>query len=179
MKNENYFRKLKTEKKSLFDKTESSKEGCFFPINGGIRTIPVTRDEKSRGIINIKTGYQVKLKLVLMDGNVGFGWVRQNALFRQKKWGFYFMTPEDSTTTSTIGVPSVPSLKAIPTIEVTDCSDDFRGQGDNQCIIAHGNDKHENTEKKEQEDAVVVPMIQKLIAECIHEIEVVEKLLVV
>ncbi|CAG2196448.1 unnamed protein product [Mytilus edulis] len=141
------------------------RKGCFFPINGGIRTNPVTRDEKSRGIINIKTGYQVKLKLALMDGNVGFGWVRQNAFFRGKTWGFYFLTSEDSTTSSTIGVPSVSSLKAIPTIEVTDCSDDFRGQGDNPCVIAQENDKHENTEKKEQEDAVVVPMIEKIIAE--------------
>ncbi|XP_063435276.1 uncharacterized protein LOC134716308 [Mytilus trossulus] len=144
--------KLMTEKKSLFENTESR--------------------------INIKTGYQVKLKLSLMEGQVGFGWCRQNALFRWKKWGFYFLTSENSTT-STVDVPSVPSLKAIPTIEITDCSDDFRGQGDNQCIIAHENDKHENTEKKEQEDAVVVPMIQKLIAECIHEIELVENILVV
>ncbi|CAG2200959.1 unnamed protein product [Mytilus edulis] len=179
MKNGNYFRKLKTEKKSLFEKKESGKEGCFFPINGGIRTNPVTRDEKSRGIINIKTGYQVKLKLSLMDGNVGFGWVRQNAFFRGKTWGFYFLTSEDSTTTSsTIGVSSVSSLKAIPTIEVTDCSDDFRGQGDNPCVIAQENDKHENTEKKEQEDAVVVPMIEKIIAECIHEIKLEENILV-
>ncbi|CAG2186813.1 unnamed protein product [Mytilus edulis] len=178
MKNGN-FRKSKTEKKSLFDKTERRKGGCFFPINGGIRTNPVTRDEKSNGIINIKTGYQVKLKLALMEGNIGFGWVRQNAFFRGKTWGFYFLTSEDSSTTSTIGVPSVSSLKAIPTIEVTDCSDDFRGQGDNPCVIAQENDKHENTEKKEQEDAVVVPMIEKIIAECIHEIKLEEKILVV
>ncbi|CAG2241285.1 unnamed protein product [Mytilus edulis] len=176
MINGNYFRKLKTEKKSLFDKTESRKEGCFFPIKGGIRTNPVTRDEKSRGIINIKAGYQVKLKLSLMDGNVGFDWIRQNAFFRSKKWGFYFLTSEDST--STIDVPSVSTLKAIPTIEVTDCFDDFREPGDNPCVIAQENDKHENTGKKEQEDAVVVPMIEKLIAECIHEIEMVEQILV-
>ncbi|CAG2224930.1 unnamed protein product [Mytilus edulis] len=147
MKNRNYSRKLKTEKTSLFGKTESRK------------------------------GYQVKLKLSLMDGHVGFGWCRQNALFRQKKWGFYFMTPEYSTTSSTIGVSSESSLKAI---EVTDCSDDFREQGDNPCVVPpQETDKHENLEKKEQEDVVVVPMIEKLIAECIHEIELVEKILVV
>ncbi|XP_076100967.1 uncharacterized protein LOC143070625 [Mytilus galloprovincialis] len=111
MKNRNYFRKSKTEKKSLFDKTERRKGGCFFPINGGIRTNPVSPDEKSNGIINIKTGYQVKLKLALMEGNIGFGWVRQNAFFRGKTWGFYFLTSEDSPTTSTIGVPSVSPSK--------------------------------------------------------------------
>ncbi|VDI84221.1 Hypothetical predicted protein [Mytilus galloprovincialis] len=179
MNNGNYFRKIKTEKKSLFEKTESGKEGCFFPINGGIRTNPVTRDQKSRGIINIRTGYQVKLKLSLMEGNVGFGWVRQNAFFRRKTWGFYFLTSEDATTTSTKGLPSVSSLKAISTIEVTDCSDDYKGQGDNPCVVAQENDKHENTEKKEQEDAVVVPMIEKIIAECIHEFKLEEKILVV
>ncbi|XP_071168273.1 uncharacterized protein [Mytilus edulis] len=146
MKKGNYFRKLKTEKKSLFEKTEIGKEGCFFPINGGIRTNPVTSDEKSRGIINIKSGYQVKLKLSLMEGNVGFGWVRQNAFFKRKTWGFYFLTSEDATTTSTKGVTSV--LKAFPTTEVTDCSDDFRGQGDNPGVVAQENDKDENTEKK-------------------------------
>ncbi|XP_063431267.1 uncharacterized protein LOC134713917 [Mytilus trossulus] len=165
--------------KSLFNKTESGKEGCFFPINGGIRINPVTRGEKRRGIINIKTGYQVKLKLSLMEGNIGFGWVRQNLFFRGKTWGFYFLTSEDSPTTSTIGVPSVLSIKAIPTIEVTDCSDDYRGQGDNPCVIVQENDKHENSEKKEQEDAVVVPMIEKLIAECIDEIELEENILLV
>ncbi|CAG2240636.1 unnamed protein product [Mytilus edulis] len=149
MKKGNYFRKLKTEKKSLFEKTESRK------------------------------GYQVKLKLSLMEGNVGFGWVRQNSFFRRKTWGFYFLTSEDATTTSTKGVPSVSSLKAFPTIEVTDCSDDYRGQGDNPCVVAQENDKHENTEKKEQEDAVVVPMIEKIIAECIHEIKLEENILVV
>ncbi|XP_076103357.1 uncharacterized protein LOC143072351 [Mytilus galloprovincialis] len=113
---------------------ERRKEGCFFPINGRIRTNPVRRDEERRGIINIKIGYQVKLKLSLMDGNVGFCWVRQNSFFRGKTWGFYFLTPEDPTTTSTIGVPSVSSLKAIPTIEVTDCSDDNRRQGDNHVL---------------------------------------------
>ncbi|XP_071168033.1 uncharacterized protein [Mytilus edulis] len=147
MKNGNYFRNLKTEKKSLFEKTESCK------------------------------GYQVKLKLSLMEGNVGFGWVRQNAFFRRKTWGFYFLTSEDATTTSTKGVTSV--HKAFPTTEVTDCSDDYREQGDNPCVVAQENDKHENTEKKEQEDAVVVPMIEKIIAECIHEIELEEKILVV
>ncbi|VDH89750.1 Hypothetical predicted protein [Mytilus galloprovincialis] len=177
MNNGNYFRKLKTEKKSLFEKTESGKEGCFFPINGRIRTNPVTRDEKSRGIINIKTGYQVKLKLSLMNRKIGFGWVRQNAFFRGKTWGFYFLTSEDSTTTSTIDVPSVSSLKANPTIEVTDCSEDYRGQGDNRCVVAQENHKHENTEKKEQEDAIVVPIIKKLIAECIHDIFLEENIL--
>ncbi|CAG2256742.1 unnamed protein product [Mytilus edulis] len=161
MKNGNYFRNLKTKKKSLLEKTESRKEGCFFPINGGIRTNPVPCDEKSRGIINIKTG------------NVGFGWVRQNAFFRRKTWGFYFLTSKDATTTSTKGVTSV--LKAFPTTEITDCSDDYRGQGDNPCVVALENDKHENTEKKEQEDAVVVPMIEKIIDECIHEIKLEEK----
>ncbi|XP_071171654.1 uncharacterized protein [Mytilus edulis] len=179
MINGNYFRKSKTEKKSLFDKTESRKEGCFFPINGGIRSNPVIRDEKSRGIINIKAGYQVKIKLSLMNEKIGFGWVRQNALFRRKTWGFYFLTSEDSTTTSTIDVPSVTSLKAISTIEVIDCSDDFRGQGDNPCIIAQENDKQEDTEKKEQEDVVLVPMIKKIIAECIQEIKLEENILVV
>ncbi|VDI07670.1 Hypothetical predicted protein [Mytilus galloprovincialis] len=125
------------------------------------------------------TSYQVKLKLSLMNEKIGFGWVRQNALFRRKTWGFYFLTSEDSTTTSTIGVPSVSSLKAIPTIEVTDCSDDFRGRGDNPCVIAQENDKQEYTEKKEQKDAVVVPMIEKIIAECIHEIKLEENILVV
>ncbi|XP_076100982.1 uncharacterized protein LOC143070649 isoform X2 [Mytilus galloprovincialis] len=177
MKKGNYLRKLKTEKKSLFEKKEI--EDCFFPINGGIRTNPVTRDEKSRGIINIKTGYQVKLKLALMEGNVGFGWVRQNAFFRGKTWGFYFLTSENSTTTSTKSVPSVSPLKANPTIEVTDYSDDFRGQGYNPCVIAQENDKHENTEKKEQEDAVVMPMIEKNTAQCIHEIKLEENILVV
>ena len=125
----------------------------------------------------IITGYQVKLKLSLMDGHVGFGWCRQNALSRQKKWGFYFMTPEYSTTSSTIGVSSESSLKAI---EVTDCSDDFREQGDNPCVVPpQETDKHENLEKKEQEDVVLVPMIEKLIAECIHEIKLEEKILVV
>ncbi|XP_063431310.1 uncharacterized protein LOC134713980 [Mytilus trossulus] len=163
MKEGNYFRKLK----------ESRKEGCFFPINGGIRTNPFTSDEKNRGIINIKTGYQVKLKLALMDRTVGFGWVRQNAFYRRKTWGFYFLTSEDATTTSTKGVPS-----AFPTIEVTDCLDDYRGQGDNSCVVPHDN-KHENTEKKEQEDAVIVPMIQKIVDECMHEITLEEKILVV
>ncbi|CAG2239988.1 unnamed protein product [Mytilus edulis] len=115
-------------------------------------------------VLGMKNGYQVKLKLSLMNEKIGFGWVRQNTLFRRKTWGFYFLTSEDLTTTSTIDVPSVSSLKAIPTIEFTDCSDDFRGQGDNPCVIAEENDKHENTEKKEQEDAVVVPMIEKSIA---------------
>lgn len=172
MINGNYFKKSKTDSRERQD-------DCFFPINGGIRTKPVARDEKSRGIVNIKAGYQVKLKLSLMNGNVGFGWIRRNALFSGKKWGFYFLTSEDSATTSTIDVSSVPSNKAIPTIVITDCSDDFKGQGDNLCVKAQDNYKHENSQKKEQEDAVVVPMIEKLIAECIHEIEMVEKLLVI
>ena len=114
-----------------------------------------------------------------MNEKIGFGWVRQNALFRRKTWGFYFLTSEDSTTTSTIDVPSVTSLKAISTTEVIDCSDDFRGQGDNPCVIAQGNDKQEDTEKKEQEDVVLVPMIKKIIAECIQEIKLEENILVV
>ncbi|XP_063431340.1 uncharacterized protein LOC134714018 [Mytilus trossulus] len=60
-----YFRKLKTEKRSLFEKKESCKEGCFFPINGGIRSNPVTRDEKCRGVINIKAGL---LSVYYQDG---------------------------------------------------------------------------------------------------------------
>ncbi|XP_071168164.1 uncharacterized protein [Mytilus edulis] len=171
--NANFFRKS-SEKKSLFEKKESG-EGCFFPINGGIRINPVTRDEKCRGITNIKAGYQIKLKLSLMEGNVGFGWVRQNAFFRRKTWGFYFLRSEDATTTSTKGVTSEASLKAFPTIEVTDCSYDYRGQGDTPCVIA----ENENKEKKDQENAVVVPLIKKIIAECIDEIKLEENILVV
>ncbi|CAG2216199.1 unnamed protein product [Mytilus edulis] len=72
-------------------------DDCFFPINGGVRVAPVKRSEEdSRGIFKVKTGYQVKMKLSLMNGSVGFGWIRKSFIHGAKKWGFYFLSPKDA-----------------------------------------------------------------------------------
>ncbi|VDI43948.1 Hypothetical predicted protein [Mytilus galloprovincialis] len=100
MNNGSYLKRSKKDKSHLVvfgEDNSGSLDDCFFPINGGVRVAPVKRSEEdSRGIFKVKTGYQVKMKLSLMNGSVGFGWIRKSFIHGAKKWGFYFLSPKDA-----------------------------------------------------------------------------------
>lgn len=36
------------------------------------------------------------MKLSLMNGSVGFGWIRKSFIHGAKKWGFYFISPKNA-----------------------------------------------------------------------------------
>ncbi|XP_063443127.1 uncharacterized protein LOC134723444 [Mytilus trossulus] len=100
MNNGSYLKRSKKDKSNLvvFEEDNSERQDdCFFPINGGVRVAPVKRSEEdSRGVFKVKTGYQVKMKLSLMNGSVGFGWIRKSFIHGAKKWGFYFLSSKDA-----------------------------------------------------------------------------------
>ncbi|CAC5421944.1 unnamed protein product [Mytilus coruscus] len=156
MNNGSYFKRSKKESHTCLTlgkiTVKDKVNDFFFPSNGGVRAAPVKRSEEdSKGIFKVKTGYQVKLKLSLMNGNIGFGWIRKNFIHGAKKWGFYYLTHMDAT--KEIGEP----LLAQKDDYVADFAD-FEN-------FVHD----ENTQK--EADADIATSMQKLLSKCINESE--------